>query len=97
MTYTPRRRRPQARLVEPRNATAIAVEGSVSPADLGVGLIVDCVDTADMVDGQPLPPVIDDDCVVSRVVSRNYRPWRRFLIDANKSLNYQAQEHDCAL
>jgi hypothetical protein len=69
MIITPRRRRPQARLVEPRNSTAIPVEGSVSPADLGVGLIVEYADTADMDDGQPLPPLILDG-VVWRVVRR---------------------------
>jgi hypothetical protein len=47
-------------------------------ADSGVGLIVDYADTADMDDGQPLPPYLDEN-VVWHVVrrQRGHTVWRR--------------------
>ena len=73
MTNTPRLRDPQVRLVKARNPTAISVEGSDLWLDLGAHLIVEYADTADMDDGQPLPPLIVDGvvwCVVRRLPAR---------------------------
>ena len=85
MTNTRRRRRPQVRLLKPSYPAAISVEGSSSLVDLGVGLIVEYADTADMDDGQPLPPLILDG-VVWRVVRRladARTRWRRIALAEN--------------
>jgi hypothetical protein len=81
MTNTPRRGGPQARPVKPRKPTAILVEGSNLRPDLDPRLFVEYADTADMDDGQPLPPFIDDG-VVWRVVRRmaGRTLWRRILL-----------------
>ena len=97
MIITPRRRRPQARLVEPRNSTAIPVEGSVSPADLGAGLIVEYADTADMPDGRSLPPFIDDDCAVWRVIRRllgGRTRWRRIRLSSEHATDRRPVARD---
>lgn len=83
MTNTPPRRHClQARFVKLRKPTAITVEGFSAPTNSRVGLIVQYADTADMDDGQSLPPFIDDDCAVWRVVRRlpgGRTRWRRVL------------------
>jgi hypothetical protein len=80
MTNTPCRGGPQARLVEHRNPTPITVEGSIARPDMGAGLIIEYTTTADMPDGQSLPPFIDEDgavwCAVCRLPGARTR-WRR--------------------
>ena len=79
MTSTPGRAGPQARRVEPHDPNATTVEGWISQADLVGRLIVEYADTADMDDGQPLPPLIIDGavwCVVRRLPGARTH-WRR--------------------
>jgi hypothetical protein len=50
-------------------------------------IIVEYVDTADMADGQPLPPYIDDGavwCVVHRLPDSRTR-WRRIRLSSPSS------------
>ena len=42
-------------------------------ADPGAGFIVELIKTADMSDGQPLPPYFDDDGAIWRVVRHRLR------------------------
>ncbi len=84
MINTPRPDGPQARLVRPRNPTAITLEGRGLWADLGARLIVEYAETADMDDGQPLPPLIVDGavwCIVRRLPDARTH-WRRILLSA---------------
>ena len=81
MTNTPRRGSPQVCLVGHRNPTGITVESS--PSLEGVGLLIEYTDTADMDDGQSLPPFIDEGGAIWHVVNRlpgGYARWRRIRI-----------------
>jgi hypothetical protein len=81
MTNTPHPRGSQARL-ERRGP---AVEGFSTLTDSGIGLIVEYADTADMDDGQPLPPYIDDGVVwhVARPLPGACTRWRRISLAEN--------------
>jgi hypothetical protein len=56
-------------------------------ADPGAGFIVELVDTADMPDGQPLPPYIDDDVVwhLARRLQGARTLWRRIRLSSETS------------
>lgn len=54
-----------------------------TPTDPGVSLIIELVDTADMPDGQPLPPYIDGDVVWHVVRRADARTcWRRIRLSS---------------
>jgi hypothetical protein len=83
MTNTLRRGGQQARPANGRDLTSITVAGSNTRSRLGAFLIIECVDTADMPDGQSLPPYNDVDGAFWRVVRRlpsGYTRWRRIHI-----------------
>jgi hypothetical protein len=98
MTIAPGRRGPQARLVNHGNPTAITVEGFSTPTDSRVVLIVEHADTADMNNGQPLPPFIDDDCAVWRVVRRlpgGRTRWRRIRLSSEHATDRRPVAQAC--
>jgi hypothetical protein len=81
MTNTSPRGRSQARLVEGGNPTRVTVENFSSIE--GAGLIIEHTTTADMPDGQSLPPFIDKDVAIWHAVDRlpgGYTRWRRIRI-----------------
>ena len=97
MSNTPRLGDPQARFIKPRKPTAITVEGFNSRTDLAPDLIVECADTADMDDGQSLPPFIDDDCAVWRVVRRlpgGRTRWRRIRLSSEHATDRRLVARD---
>jgi hypothetical protein len=91
MKNTPHRRGSQARL-ERRGPT---VEGFSTPTDPSIGLIIELVDTADMPDGQPLPPLIVDGvvwCVARR--QRGHTRWRQIALAENPAIDRRQAARD---
>jgi hypothetical protein len=81
MTNTSPRGRPQARLVDSGNPTGITVE-SFSSIE-GARLIIEYTTTADMPDGQSLPPFSDEDGAIWHAVDRlpgGHTRWCRIRI-----------------
>jgi hypothetical protein len=92
MTNTPRRGGGQARLIGPRDSPEITVEDSTSAE--GASLLIEHADTADMDDGQPLPPLIVEGavwCVVRRSGARTL--WRRISLSRDCATDCRL---DCA-
>jgi hypothetical protein len=58
-----------------------------TPADPGVRLIVELIKTADMPDGQPLPPHFDDDAIwrIVRHLPGARTLWRRVRLSSKTS------------
>jgi hypothetical protein len=85
MPHTPPRRGPTA-------------EGFNTPTEPGARLIVEYADTADMPDGQPLPPYIDDDVVWHAVcpIPGARMLWRRIRL-SSETLEHAIDRRPVAL
>ena len=63
-------------------ATSVTGQGDRAGAAAHIFLIIELIDTADMYDGQPLPPFIDDNVVwhLARRLPGARTLWRRIFL-----------------